>query len=139
MRRAHHEIWRGDVGIGKTLGQLNLGDAKIEHLSPVSAGGLREHNVVALQIAMHDALTMRGIQSAGDLPYDLNDPRERHWAFALDDLLQCSAIEIFHYQEDHAVLGLTKIGDVDGVWMRDARSGFGFAGEASHDGIVDGQ
>ena len=139
LRGANHKVSRGDVGIMNTPGLLNLGDPKIEDLCPISAGGLREHNVVALQIAMHDALTMRGIQSAGDLPNDLNNARERHWPFALDNLFQSTAVQIFHYQEDHAVFGFAKIGDVDGVWVRDSRSGFSFARETSDDRIVDSQ
>ena len=88
---------------------------------------------------MHDTLCVRGVQGAGDLANDFNCAFEGHRAVTLNNLFQRTAIEVLHHQKDDAVFSLAKIRDADRVRMRNARGRLGFAREASHHFVVDGQ
>ena len=76
LRRADDQVGRGQL---RVLADwfLNLGDAEVEHLSPVGcAADLFEHDVVALEIAMHDAFCVRCVERARDLSCDFHRTRE---------------------------------------------------------------
>src|SRR5439155_13902934 len=98
-----------DVHIVHAFGPLNLGDTEVEDLGPIVAVVTHQHNVVALQISMHDTLGVRGVQSAGDLANDFNCAFEGHRAVTLNNLFQRTAIEVLHHQKDDAVFSLAKI------------------------------
>ncbi len=115
---------------------LNLGDSEIQHLGPVAVVCLGKHDVFALQIAMDDALLMRGVKRSGNLANDFDGPIERHWPLAFDDIFESAAIQIFHHQEDNPVFGFSKIGNADRVRMRNPRGGLGFARKARHHDVV---
>ena len=62
LRRADDEVGRGQARIGLVYGLLNLGDAEVQDLRPVAAArGLFEHDVVALEVAVDDALGVRRV------------------------------------------------------------------------------
>ena len=118
LRRADDEIGRGQVRVLTAL-LLNLGDAEIQHLDPVAAADINEHDVIALQITMDDVLRVRGFERAADLTHDLHDARQGQRAFASDYLLERAAIQKLHHEKDDAVFGFAEVGDVQCVRVRD--------------------
>ena len=139
MRSADYKIWRRYVHVARTFRLLNLGDAKVEHLRPFAAVRPGDHDVVALQVAMHDALLMRGVQRSAYLTNDLNDLIESHRTFALDDFFQRAAVKVLHHQEHDAVFSFAEICNANSVRMRNARGRFGFPRKARHDDVVNGE
>jgi len=57
--------------------------------------GLRQRDVVRLQVAMDDALAVRGVERVADLRGVLERLVERQWA------LQGCAFHVLHHQEAH--------------------------------------
>ena len=138
MRRADDQVGSRDV-IVMRITLLNLRDAEIKHLGPFAAGRFGQHDVVTLQVAMHDTLFVRGIQSSRDLTHDLDDALELHWPLAPDDFFQRPAVEVFHYQKDNAVLRFAKVGNTHCVRMRNPRRRLRFPGKASDHIVIHGQ
>ena len=57
---------------------LRLGDAEVHHLHDVGAvAPLRDHDVVGLEIAMHDPHVVRDLQPVGRLTQDRRGSRRR--------------------------------------------------------------
>ena len=81
LRRAHHQ-----AGLRHLLARLaarRLGDAEVHDLHAVRRRrGLRDHDVVGLEIAVHDAQVVRRLERVGGLPDDLGGARRRQRALA---------------------------------------------------------
>src|SRR5260370_9834758 len=88
---------------------------------------------------MDYALLMRCIERARHLTHDFHSASERHWTFAPDNLFQGLAMQVLHDQKYDTVFGFAKVSDADGMRMRDARGGFGFARKARHYHIINAE
>ena len=80
-----------DFGDGLVSGLrlfLHLGQSEIEQLD----AGARDQNVAGLEVAMHDAFAMRGVERVGDLHGVLQRARERQRTGEL------GALDVLHHQ-----------------------------------------
>ena len=82
-------------------------------------------NVRGLDVAMHDALGMRGVERIGDLNAERKQSVEFHRA-PCDHVLQRRAVEEFHHDEGAAILLADVVNGAD-VGMIERRRGLGFA------------
>jgi hypothetical protein len=123
---------RHGIDIDRMLRQ-QLGDAEVQHLDVAVAA---PHDVVGLDVAMHDAGRMRGAQCGGDLGGNRNGVGYGHSTGALHRLAQRFAIDQFGRDESMAV-SLAGLEDREDVRMIEAGSGHRLLLEAAHDvGIV---
>src|SRR5216683_5930454 len=83
-RCAHHRTREAEVG---------------DHHSKLAGRLSGQDDVVALEIPVHDALRMRGIETGEKLPRDLSNLALGHPAIALDSLRQGFALEVLHRQK----------------------------------------
>jgi hypothetical protein len=93
-----------------------LRDAEIHDLHPLRVVRSRDHDVVGLQVAMHDPQLVRGVQRVGDLA------RDRDGALGLELPLACEyrrkrlAVHILHHDVGDPLRGLAEV--VDGCDVR---------------------
>ena len=106
--------------------RAQAGQAEIDHFDVAVAP---EHHVVRLEIAMHDALLVRRMESQRDLDGDVERFTDRQRT-AADVLAQRRAVDKFHRDERRAV---TLADVVDGQNMRviERRGGSRFVREAA--------
>ena len=86
----------------------------------------REEDVVALQIAVHDAEVVGARERGAHLLEDVDGARERHRA-ARELVRERRADEVLHDEVELAVVGLADVVDVDDVRVVDAVGGARFA------------
>ena len=102
-----------------------LREPEVEHLHRAVAADL---DVGGLQIAMHDAQVVRGLERFGDLPGDRQRLGDRHRS-ALDQRRKIVALDQLHHQRADAVRFLEAV-DVRDVGVIERCEHLGFAGEA---------
>src|SRR5262245_44165438 len=110
-------------GIAVAGGVRPLGEAEIKDLG----AGRCQHDVGRLEVAMDDALAVRGVEPAGELHPETQDLLERQRA-AEQPVRERLASEVFHHEEVHAVLLADVVQGAD-VWMTQAGDRAGFAAE----------
>src|SRR5882724_8515705 len=88
---------------------------------------------------MNHTLGMCCIEGAADLQHDSNYSCERHGTFFTNNLLERFPVQVFHHQKHDAVFILTKVGDTQGIWMRNTGGGSGLAREASNNLFISSQ
>ena len=76
-----------------------------------------DHDVGRLEIAMHDAGVVRGLQARGDLPGERHDLRDRQ-ALLAQDRRQVAALDVRHRDVLDAV-DLAEVVNADDVLVRD--------------------
>ena len=79
----------------------------------------REHDVLGLEIAVHDPLGVRRAQRARHLVDDRDRAQEIEAAIARQHRVQRFAVQVLHHEEDGAVVRLAEVGDVDDVRVID--------------------
>ena len=103
------------------------GDAEVEHLH-VAVGP--QHQVVGLDVAMHDRRGMRGRKRRRGLDRDVEDLAKRQRA-AREPLAQRLALDELRDEEPRAVV-IADLVDGEDVRMIERRSGARFVQEAAH-------
>jgi hypothetical protein len=99
-----------------------LDQAEIEHLDHVAlAADLAQHDVLRLDVAMHQAAGMRFPQRGAGLAQDERGARRRHRPVALDQVGQREAFEILHGIPEFAAGPGAVIVDGDGVGVVPSR------------------
>ena len=119
-RRPHHRAGLRHVHAVADVVAGELGDPEVEQLDPLAARHLRighQEDVVGLEIAMDDALGVRGGQRAGDLPRDRERRRPAKPA-ARRPPRQRLALEVLHDDVRRALGRPAEVVDLD-----DARDG----------------
>ena len=105
----------------------HLGQSEVKNLG---VAALRHKDIGRLDIAMNDALDMRGIKCVGDL----NCQTEKNLGIdraARDLVLQGHAVQIFH-DDEGAPLVLAEVIDCADIGMIERRCGARLAAEALH-------
>ena len=126
-------LLRAGAVVRAELAHLDLGDAEVEDLHEVRvAVALDEHDVLGLEIAMHDLERVRALERAGDLPRDVERAAELEPP-ARDDLAQARALDELEHEEERAVLELAEVGGGDDVRVVDVRRRHRLALEARDD------
>jgi hypothetical protein len=99
----------------------NLCKTEVENFGAIA---LRNKNVGGLDVAVHDAFCMRGIQSINNFDCQLKEcfVIER---VPFDGVLQSFALEILHGDEALRILFANFVNCTD-VWVVERRSGTGF-------------
>src|SRR5207247_9580472 len=97
-----------------------------------------DEDVLRLQIAMNDALLVRGLQAFADLPEDVHRPRQGQPAFAAHHRREVLAVDVLHGQELHAA-GLAEVVDAEAVLVRDVAGELNLAFESLQDGRLTGR
>jgi hypothetical protein len=124
----HARARQATLACGFCFGRLR--DAEVEDLHDVGGSFARdEEDVLGLEIAVDDALRVRGGECAADLRGDLEGARDIEGAFALDDAAELDALEELHDEVHAAVGGGSGVGDVDDVRVTDLRCGARLAAE----------
>ena len=136
-RRSHHGAGLGDVDRRRRVhGELR--DPEVEQLDPLAARDLRigdQEHVVRLEIAMHDALGVRGAQRTGDLAGDREHggPAERRPRRAPR---QGIALEVLHDDERGALGGPAEVVDLDDPRVADRGGRARLVEEPRHDVLL---
>ena len=119
LGRAHHE-----PGLGHLLrvARARLRDPEVHHLHQVRpVAVLRDHDVVGLQVAVHDPRIMRDLQRVARLVDDAPGPRRWQRAGLLDQARQRTPLDELHREVDHPVGRLAEIVDAADVRMAQPR------------------
>ena len=113
---------------GDGLGIAGLCDAEIRQHGDAFAV---EQYVLGLDVAVNDVCIVRHLKRRADLPCDGDGGIVIQRAVLLDEGLERHAVHIFHHDKACAIL-LAHIVDIDQVFMRNGRSGFGLLLKAAH-------
>ena len=123
LRRAEH---RADPREARTLRaafeRLHLRDPEIDDLDEVDPFiTIDEEHVLGFEIAMDDALVVRGAERTADLLRDRDRLLGGHRCAVLDRARQRDAVDVLHHRVGHAVGRGAEIGDVDDVRVANSR------------------
>src|SRR6266478_1595343 len=99
--------------------------AKIQYLG---MSALSDENVCRLDVAVHDAGSVSGVEGVGNIDGD-GEKNFRFQSPPANAMLECQAVQKLHGQEEMAVF-LTNLMDRADIRMVKRRSGAGFAAEA---------
>ena len=116
--RAHGHARPGEAaaGLGGLLDLGALGDAEVEHLDEVGlALPADEQDVLGLEVAVDDAGVVGGLEGVAHLGGDVQRPRGGEGTFLEDHEAQLDPLDELHDEEERAVAGRPRVGDVDDV------------------------
>src|SRR5439155_9526994 len=134
LGRADHQAGSRHL-LAAPLPANGFGKAEIDHLHRVRpVATARQHDVVGLQVAVHDAEVVCGLECGCHLDADVRGARDGQRSFAREQLRERLALDELHRQVDQPVRGLTEIVDGTDVGVRDAARVRGLAVEAG-DGL----
>ena len=113
------------------------GDAEVEHLDHVALTvPVDQHDVLRLEIPVHDALGVGSGESASDLRANPQEPWQRHRAARAQGVVQRLAVDQLHRDKEPALVGRAEVVEVDGVGVLDARRGLHLAAEPGEGAAV---
>ena len=120
-----------DAGLGQrlpaALGLGHLGDAEVEDLDHVAlAVALDQHDVLRLEIAVHDAGRVRVVEPAEDLALDRQRALDGHRTGG-DRRPQRGPGQELHGEKERPVTGAAKVGRGDDVGVVEPAGRFGLA------------
>ena len=96
------------------------------HVQDLDRAVVRKHHIGGLDVAMHEPLPVRVLQSQGRLPGDLAGIGRRQPSATPNQGRQVPAFHIFHHQEAEAGI-LPRVGGVDQVGMVQSAQGLDLA------------
>ena len=103
-----------------------LGDSEVEYLRPTA---IVDHDVSRLDVAVHDAVSVRLLESVGNFGGDAHDLADRHRA-ALQPIAQRLPFDVLHGDEGRAVVGFARLVDDGHIRMREFGGRDRFTNEA---------
>ena len=116
--RAHDDAGAREA---RLAGRAQLGDAEVEQLHERPARGRHEEDVVGLEIAVHDAGVVRGLEALEHLLRAGGRGRRRERPHAREELRERLADQQLHDEVREAVGRLIDVGHVHDVRRRDVR------------------
>ena len=112
-----------------------LGQSEVEHLCDLSTfGGLDDHHVLGLQVAVDDAVGVGLGDRGADLSADARDALEVEVPLFAHELPEVAPFEVLHH-EVHQPLAPAEVEDLHRVRVTEPRGGLGLALEAA-DGVA---
>ncbi|MFT3771990.1 MAG: hypothetical protein QM820_41820 [Minicystis sp.] len=123
---------------GRRVGREQLGDAEVEHLHALVARVRLvgdHHDVLGLEIAVHDAELVRDHERVADLDEDAHRARLGDGALALEQDVQVVALEQLHGDVADRP-GDAVVDDLHRVRVLHPLGGLGLALEPLHEGAV---
>ena len=117
--------------------RVRLADAEVEDHGTRAPPLRRQEHVARLDVAMHDARSVRVDQTAQDVLADLDHLAPRQRALVSHALRERLTDEALHDQEHLAVVRVRDLDDARNVLAANARGGLGLATEARHQGLVE--
>ena len=132
LRGADHQAGPRHL-LAASLPPHRLGEAEIDDfhsVRPITTA--RHHDVVGLQVAVHDVEVVGRLERRGHLNADVRGPRDGERPFARQQLRKRLALHELHRQVDEPVLGLPEVVDGADVGVRDAAGVRRLAIEAGH-------
>jgi hypothetical protein len=108
----------------------HLGDAEVEHLGVVPLVAGEHHDVLALEVAVHDALGVRGAERVGDLASDAERAGHRERPLAAQEPREVDAIDELHHEVGVPLGAVPEVDDLDDVRVPDGGGGLRLAVEA---------
>ena len=135
-RRAHHHAGlRLAGGIALVVG--DAGDAEVDDLDEVLLSLVDDQvDVVGLQVAVHDALAVRGLERLAALHQDRPGDFQRDGDVLPEQVLHRPALEELHHEVVAVVLGDVSLDDFEDVFVADDVDGPRFVVEAVDDPLV---
>ena len=132
LGRADHQAGPRDL-LAAPLAAHGLGKAEIDDLHRVRpVATAREHDIVGLQVAVHDAEVMGRLERGRHLDSDVGGPGKGQRSLAPDQLRERLALDELHRQVDEPFGRLTEVVDGADVSVRDAAGIRRLAIEAGH-------
>jgi hypothetical protein len=116
VERAERGPGQGQGGSARLPGG-GAGDAEVDEVGELVLVVAAHEHVRRLDVAVHQARGVRGVQCGGDLREDPDRAARRHRAFRLDDRGQVDALHQPHVDEQPAV-DLPEVVDRDDVRLR---------------------
>ena len=110
-----------------------LGDPEVDDLDEVGVLATENEQVLRLDVAMDDALRVRGGEHRCGLRDHAEDPLLAELGLARETLREGLAVEVLHHHERPTVDGGAEVGDRDDVLVVDRRRELRFLLEALHD------
>src|SRR5262249_41901755 len=109
-------------------------DPEVEQLRPLADVRIRnEDDVIRLEIAVDDALLVRGRERTRDAACDLRGLVRRQSAARRDAIRERFAFEELHDKEGAAIYGMPEVEDFDDAGMLDRTRGFRFIDKPLHE------
>jgi ATP-dependent RNA helicase DeaD len=106
-RRAERDALRGEA---RARSRRQRRDAEIEELHEVGFTRVgREEDVRGLDVTVHDALRVRGIERLEHLPGDPRGPRVGHRSVGRDRTIERGALEQLEREEGRAILACAEV------------------------------
>jgi hypothetical protein len=110
LRRAHHHVLLVIFGLHEAR------DTEVEHLDVIRrVVFVGQEHVVALEIAVHDARVVRGMQRRRDLRADPDRAAHRQATDAIDLVGQQRALEVLEHDVRHVIVGEAHVRALDDV------------------------
>ena len=138
-RGTHHHAGLGLAG-GEALVVGDAGDAEVHHLHEVLLPLHGDQvDVVRLQVAVDDALAVRGLERVAHLHDHRPGHVQRGGDVVLEQRLQRPALQILHHEIVAVVLGDVEVEDLEDVVVPDDVDRARFVEEAVDDLLVGGE
>ena len=115
-----------------------LGQPEVAEVAVLATAGLRDEDVRGLDVAVDEALLVRGVERLGDLGEELDRALRLERTVLRDELGEVGALDVAHGEEEHAVL-LARLVDGDDVRVVERGGDPRLAQEALAEALVLGE
>ena len=130
VRRADDGATTGHLRFHRALEKLR--EPEVQHLGRLAIAALGDHDVLGLEVAVHDPRRVCILYGPRDLSAQIGNPSERHRPIFVEHLGEVVAIDILHDEIERARLRAPEVEHMNRVWVIEARRRLGLAVKPSH-------